>query len=158
MLVNRDGLVFVGRRRNSAGAEHVDDTHAWQMPQGGIDPGEEPLKAARRELYEETSVTSAELIAEAPEWYGYDLPPEITGRVFRGRYRGQMQKWFAFRFTGEDAEIEILRPGGGRHKSEFDAWRWERFENLPGLIVPFKRPVYESVVAAFRDVVAPDPA
>jgi putative (di)nucleoside polyphosphate hydrolase len=69
-----------------------------------------------------------------------------------------MQKWFAFRFTGEDAEIEILRPGGGRHKSEFDAWRWERFENLPGLIVPFKRPVYESVVAAFRDVVAPDPA
>jgi hypothetical protein len=91
MLVNRDGLVFVGRRRNSAGAEHVDDTHAWQMPQGGIDPGEEPLKAARRELYEETSVTSAELIAEAPEWYGYDLPPEVTaassGDATAGRCR-----------------------------------------------------------------------
>ena len=154
-LVNREGLVFIGRRRRSAGPEHVDDTHAWQMPQGGIDPGEDPLQAALRELYEETSVKSAELLGEAPDWYGYDLPPEISGRAWRGRYRGQMQKWFAFRFTGEDAEIDILNPGGGRHKAEFDAWRWEAFESLPDLIIPFKRPVYESVVTAFRDVVKP---
>nr|WP_281411468.1 RNA pyrophosphohydrolase [Enterovirga sp. DB1703] len=158
MLLNREGLVFVGRRRRSAGPEHVDDSHAWQMPQGGIDPGEEPLQAALRELYEETSVRSAELIAEAPDWYGYDLPPEISGRAWRGRYRGQMQKWFAFRFTGEDREIDIDHPGGGRHKAEFDAWRWERIENLPGLIIPFKRPVYESVVEAFREYARPDPS
>ena len=155
MLVNRDGLVFIGRRLRSAGPEHVDDRHAWQMPQGGIDPGEEPLQAAFRELYEETSVRSAELLAEAPDWYAYDLPPEISGRAWRGRYRGQTQKWFAFRFTGDDSEIDILKPGGGRHKAEFEAWRWEPIENLPELIIPFKRSVYDGVVSAFRDVVRP---
>ena len=151
-LFNREGLVFIGRRRRSAGPEHVDDTHAWQMPQGGIDLGEEPVKAALRELYEETSVSSVELIAEAPDWYSYDLPAEVGGRAWRGRYRGQMQRWFAFRFLGHDSEIEILRPGGGHHKAEFDAWRWESLDNLPGLIIPFKRPVYDSVVEAFRGV------
>ena len=154
-LINQDGLVFLGRRRRSAGPEHVDDTHSWQMPQGGIDPGEEPFQAALRELYEETNVRSATLLAEAPEWYGYDLPEDITGRVWRGRYRGQMQKWFALRFTGEDSEIDILKPGGGRHRPEFDAWRWERLDRLPELIIPFKRPVYDKVVAAFRDVAVP---
>lgn len=155
-LVNREGLVFIGRRRRSAGPEHVDDTHAWQMPQGGIDPGEEPLQAAFRELHEETSVRSARLLAEAPDWYGYDLPAEVGRRAWRGRYRGQMQRWFAFRFTGPDSEIDILNPGGGRHRPEFDAWRWTALDELPALIIPFKRPVYEKVVAAFRDVIGPE--
>ncbi|WP_375457600.1 RNA pyrophosphohydrolase [uncultured Enterovirga sp.] len=149
-LFNRDGLVFLGRRRQDAGPEHVDaDGRSWQMPQGGINPGEEPYAAALRELYEETSVSSVEFLAEAPDWYTYDLPAPIAGQVWRGRYRGQMQRWFAFRFTGSDDEIEIASPGGGRHKAEFDGWRWEPLRNLPGLIIPFKRPVYENVVAAF---------
>ena len=155
-LINREGLVFVGRRPREAGPEHVDGSHAWQMPQGGIDPGEDPYAAALRELYEETSVRSVALLAEAPDWYSYDLPAAITKQAWRGRYRGQMQKWFAFRFTGPDDEIDILSPGGGRHRPEFDAWRWEPLDNAPGLVVPFKRPVYESVAAAFRDVVRPD--
>ena len=154
-LINRQGLVFIGRRRRSAGPEHVEGAHAWQMPQGGIDPGEEPLRAAFRELHEETNVQSATLLAEAPDWYTYDLPADISDRAWRGRYRGQTQRWFAFRFTGPDAEIDILRPAGGRHKPEFDAWRWAELDELPGLIIPFKRPVYESVVAAFRTVAKP---
>ena len=158
MLVDREGRVFVGRRMGSAGPEHVDDTHAWQMPQGGIDPGEDPYRAALRELREETNVTSVALLAEAPDWYSYDLPPDISGRAWRGRYRGQRQKWFALRFTGEDTEIDIAAPGGGAHKPEFDAWRWEEPEALPGLIIPFKRPVYESVLAAFRTVATPETA
>ena len=154
-LINRDGLVFIGRRRSEAGPEHVANGHAWQMPQGGIDPGEDPYQAALRELYEETSVRSTALLAEAPDWYGYELPPAVLGRAWRGRYRGQMQKWFALRFLGDDSEINILRPGGGRHRPEFNAWRWERLENLPELIIPFKRPVYEKVVEAFRGVAKP---
>lgn len=154
-LINRDGLVFIGKRRREAGPEHVDDTHAWQMPQGGIDPGEEPYSAALRELYEETNVLSATLLAEAPEWYAYDLPVDVAGRAWRGRYRGQTQRWFAFRFTGADDEIDIHTPGEGRHKAEFVEWRWERLERLPAMIIPFKRQVYENVVAAFRDVAVP---
>ena len=95
------------------------------MPQGGIDPGEDPYAAALRELYEETSVRTVRLLAEAPDWYSYDLPSIVAGRAWRGRYRGQTQRWFAFRFEGEEAEINILQPGGGRHKPEFDEWRWE---------------------------------
>jgi putative (di)nucleoside polyphosphate hydrolase len=149
MLLNKDGLVFVGRRRTEAGGEHVSDGYAWQMPQGGIDPGEDPYKAALRELYEETSVRSVSLLAEAPDWYSYDLPSMVAGRAWRGRYRGQTQRWFAFRFEGLDSEINILHPGGGHHKPEFDEWRWEEMHRLPELIIPFKRPVYENVVAAF---------
>ena len=148
-LINRDGLVFVGRRRREAGPEHVDDTHAWQMPQGGIDPGEDPYAAALRELHEETNVRSVELLAEAPDWYSYDLPGPVAGRAWRGRYRGQTQRWFALRFIGPESEIDIHQPAGGRHRAEFDAWRWERMEHLTELIIPFKRPVYEKVVAAF---------
>jgi putative (di)nucleoside polyphosphate hydrolase len=148
-LLNHDGLAFIGRRRSEGGPEHVADGYAWQMPQGGIDAGESPLEAALRELYEETNVRSASLIAEAPDWYAYDLPSVVAGRAWKGRYRGQTQKWFAFRFTGPDSEIDIHRPGGGRHRPEFDAWRWERLEALPALIIPFKRPVYEKVVTAF---------
>lgn len=150
MLLNRDGLVLIGRRRKEAGAEHVEGGYAWQMPQGGIDPGEDPYAAAVREMYEETNVCSMSLLAEAPEWYAYDLPSLVAGRAWRGRYRGQNQKWFAFRFEGSDTEIDILKPGGGGHKPEFDEWRWERMERLPDIIIPFKRPVYEKVVAAFR--------
>ena len=154
-LINREGLVFVGRRRAEAGPEHVADGYAWQMPQGGIDPGEEPYDAAVRELYEETSARSVELIGEAPDWYRYDLPEPVAGRAWRGRYRGQTQRWFAFRFVGSDDEIDILRPGGGRHRPEFDAWRWERLDATPGLIIPFKRRVYEQVVSSFGHLATP---
>ena len=151
MLVNRAGLVFVGRRSNKALREHVAPGHDWQMPQGGIDRGEDPLAAAIRELREETNVTSASLIAEAPDWYAYDLPGDIAHEAWKGRYAGQRQKWFAFRFEGTESEIDIENPGGGE-KPEFDAWRWENMAQLPSLIIPFKRPVYEQVVAAFAHI------
>jgi putative (di)nucleoside polyphosphate hydrolase len=151
MLLNRKGQVFIARRRSEGDPENsAAEGYAWQMPQGGIDPGEEPFDAAVRELYEETSVRSASLLAEAPDWYSYDLPDMVAGRAWRGRYRGQTQKWFAFRFEGEDSEIDIRNPGAGRHKPEFDEWRWDDMRRLPDLIVPFKRLVYENVVAAFR--------
>ncbi|MFC0282134.1 RNA pyrophosphohydrolase [Camelimonas abortus] len=151
MLLNRDNEVFVGRRRSDAGPEHVDDAYVWQMPQGGIDEGEDPYQAALRELYEETSVSSVELVAEAPGWYCYDLPREILKRSWRGRYRGQKQKWFALRFVGDVSEINVRRPAGG-HKAEFSDWRWAPMHTLPDLIIPFKRPVYEQVVAAFANL------
>jgi len=154
-LINRAGLVFIGRRRNKKQPEHVAPGHEWQMPQGGIDDGEAPYRAALRELWEETNVTSVSLIAEAPDWYSYDLPGDVSKKAWRGRYQGQTQKWFAFRFDGEETEIDIDQPGGGRHKPEFDAWRWEPMANLPRLIIPFKRPVYEKVVAAFAGHAAP---
>ena len=94
-------------------------------------------------------MSRASVIAEAPDWYAYDLPGDIAEQAWKGRYRGQRQKWFAFRFEGDESEIEIENPPGG-HKPEFDAWRWERMDRLPDLIIPFKRPVYENVVAAFR--------
>ena len=102
MLLNRDRRVFLGRRRSEAGPEHVSNGYAWQMPQGGIDPGEEPYGAALRELYEETNVRSVSLLAEAPDWYAYDLPAVVAGRAWKGRYRGQTQKWFAFRLRRRD--------------------------------------------------------
>ena len=151
-LVNRDGAVFIGRRKKSR--EGLVVGHEWQMPQGGIDEGEEPYDAALRELFEETNVSSASLIAEAPQWLSYDLPDNARGR-WRGRYRGQTQKWFLMRFEGEDSEIDIERPAGGAHAPEFDAWRWERLEALPSIVVPFKRRVYEDVVAAFAELARP---
>lgn len=148
-LFNDKGLVFIARRRPDKGPEYRDAVYEWQMPQGGIDPGEDPYPAALRELYEETNIRSTKLLAEAPDWYKYDLPPETMGRALKGRYRGQTQKWFALRFTGDESEIDVLAPGGGVHKPEFIDWRWEKLETLPSLIVPFKRGVYESVVRAF---------
>jgi putative (di)nucleoside polyphosphate hydrolase len=146
VLLNRAGLVFVGRR--IGGPEHVDRTHVWQMPQGGIDPGEEPWPAALRELREETSVRSAERIGEIAEWLNYDIPRDIAGLAWKGQYRGQTQKWFAMSFRGADSEIDVTNPDGAQ-ETEFAAWRWEPLQNVPKLVVPFKRAVYERVVREF---------
>ena len=147
VVFNRDGLVFVGRRLT--GPEHTDATHSWQWPQGGIDPGEDAYRAALRELYEETSIRSVQKLGEVPEWLTYDIPREVAGNAWRGKYRGQTQKWYALRFTGSDSEINITEPGGGGHKPEFVAWRWEKLEKAPALVVPFKQPVYNRVAREF---------
>ncbi len=146
MLINRTGRVFIGRR--ATGIEHAEDTYVWQMPQGGVDPGEDTWAAAMRELYEETSARSVEKLDEISDWLTYDIPRTVAGRTWKGRYRGQKQKWYALRFTGSDDEIDVQNPGDG-HKPEFVSWRWEPMQNLPSLIVPFKRPVYERVVRDF---------
>ncbi len=148
-LFDAAGRVFLGRRVRARDLGPEGEDFAWQMPQGGIDAGEDPFRAALRELWEETGVRSVRLIAEAPDWYAYDLPPAIAGQSWKGRYRGQTQKWYALRFTGADGEVDIAAPGDGSHKAEFDAWRWENLARVPELIVPFKRPVYERVVEAF---------
>ena len=147
MVLNRDGLVFVGRRVD--GPEHVDVTHVWQMPQGGLDPDEDPYKGALRELAEETNITSVKLLGESRDWFAYDLPPDVAKTAWRGRYRGQKQKWYALRFTGDEREIDIANPAGG-HEPEFVEWRWEPARNLPDLVIPFKRKTYESVLAEFQ--------
>jgi len=146
MVLNRAGRAFIGRRRN--GPEHIDNTHIWQMPQGGIDPGEDPWPAALRELREETNIRSVERLGEVADWLNYDIPRNIVGQAWSGKYRGQTQKWFALRFTGDDSEINIAHPAG--HLPEFIDWRWEPPQNLPDLVVPFKRKVYERVVAEFK--------
>ena len=128
-VINRKGLVFIGRRTD--GPEHVDETHVWQMPQGGIDDGEKPYPAALRELYEETSIKSVEKLGEIRAWLTYDIPKKFGSKAWNGKYRGQKQKWYALRFTGKDSEIDIENPGGG-HDPEFVEWRWEPMENLPG--------------------------
>ena len=145
-VFNRAGRVFIGRRLD--GPEHTDETHVWQLPQGGIDPGEDPWPAARRELREETNIRSVKKLGEIQEWLSYDIPRHIVGQAWKGKYRGQTQKWFALRFTGDEDEIDIANPDGG-HEPEFMAWRWEPLENIPKLVVPFKRAVYERVVKEF---------
>ncbi len=138
MLLNRAGAVFVAKRIDMP-------SDAWQMPQGGIDPGEDPRAAALRELTEETGTDKAEIVGEVAEWLDYDLPPELQGRLWGGRYRGQRQKWFAMRFTGTDKDIDIAT----KHP-EFSAWKWAPIETLPDLAISFKRPIYERLVAEFR--------
>jgi putative (di)nucleoside polyphosphate hydrolase len=145
-VFSRDGRVFMGRRID--GPEHVDEVHVWQMPQGGIDPGEDPWPAALRELYEETNISSVEKLGEIDEWLRYDIPREIVGQAWGGKYRGQTQKWYALRFVGEEREIDIANPAGG-HDPEFVEWRWEPLENTPTLIVPFKQMVYRRVADEF---------
>ena len=147
-LFNHEGLVFVGRRANKSLKEHVAPGHEWQMPQGGIDKGESPKEAAYRELQEETNVTSVTLLGESPGWLSYDLPRAIGKEAWKGKWRGQAQKWFAFRFQGDESEIDIATPAGG-HKAEFDAWRWERLSATPELIIPFKQAVYRQVAEIF---------
>lgn len=146
-VLNRQGLVFIGRR--ASGPEHIDATHVWQMPQGGIDEGEDPYQAALRELYEETNIRSVEKLGEVPGWLTYDIPREIVGEAWGGKYRGQKQKWYALRFTGIDGEIDVAHPGGGQHNPEFIDWRWVAIADLPELVVPFKRQTYEQVVQEF---------
>ena len=149
MVLDHRGLVWSGRRIVGHDAELAGSEKLWQMPQGGIDEGEEPIEAAHRELFEETGIDKVSLLAETRNWITYDLPPDKIGIAFKGKYRGQQQKWFAFRFEGDDSDIRINPPPGG-HEAEFDAWEWKPMDDLPGLIVPFKRGVYEKVVAAFR--------
>jgi putative (di)nucleoside polyphosphate hydrolase len=151
-VFNADGLVFIGRRRFPA---ETDLDRGWQMPQGGIDPDETPHEAALRELYEETNIRSVSQLGEIDDWLCYDIPAAVSGRPWKGRYRGQAQKWLAFRFTGDDAEIDVERPADGRHKAEFSEWRWEELTRVPELIVDFKRPVYEEVVRAFAPYAKP---
>ena len=145
MLINAQGLVWIGRRFEKQNDDGIGKW--WQMPQGGIDENEDPAKAAIRELYEETAVTSAHIIAESPSWYNYDLPEHLIGKSWNGKYRGQKQKWFALKFTGKDSEINLQPPG---HKQEFDAWRWAKMDEMLEIIIPFKREVYVDVIAAFR--------
>lgn len=149
MLVNREGRVFVGRRIGMPAG-----LAAWQMPQGGIDPGETPLQAALRELHEEVGTDKAEILGETEGWLHYDLPAELPGRPWGGRWRGQRQKWFAMRFTGADGDIDLA---ADRHP-EFDAWEWVAAERLPELIVPFKRLLYVAVLAELRCYCGGSPA
>lgn len=149
MVLNRQGLVWAGRRIPIGNSEYDGSPQLWQMPQGGIDRGEDPRAAAYRELYEETGMKSVTLLAEADDWINYDLPAELIGIGLKGKYRGQTQRWFAFRFDGDESEIAINPPPGG-HEPEFDEWQWKPMTDLPGLIVPFKRAVYDAVVAQFR--------
>lgn len=152
-LLNRDGLVFIARRRGDDGPEIVTPGRIWQMPQGGIDPREEPERAARRELFEETGVRSAETLDVMPDWLAYDFPP-FHGPPHRlNNFRGQRQLWFAMRFLGEESEIDLTKSVGG-DPVEFDAWRWERLDRLPDLVVPFKRPIYAAVAARFAPLAA----
>ena len=152
-VFNPEGKVFIGRRKPEYDPESSQERGApWQMPQGGMDKDEVPLDTAYRELFEVTSIKSVDLVAEAPRWIYYDLPDDALGIALKGKYRGQRQRWFAFRFTGSDAEIDVRNPGGGKHPAEFAAWRWEELERLPDLIVPFKRTAYLEVVEAFRDI------
>ena len=148
-LFNRQGLVFVARRADMPNAEGA--AGGWQLPQGGIDANEDPRTAVLRELEEEIGTAQAVVVGEHPDWLTYDLPSELLGRTLGGRYRGQRQRWFALRFTGRDDDVRLdLDP-----HPEFDAWRWVALDELPGLAVPFKRPIYQVLADSFRTFAVP---
>jgi putative (di)nucleoside polyphosphate hydrolase len=140
MLLNPKREVFVGQRIDNP-------ADAWQMPQGGIDEGEDPLAAAWREMKEEVGTDLAELMAESRGWLNYDLPADLADRIWKGRFRGQRQKWFAFRFLGSDGDIRIDTP-----HAEFRSWKWTSLRELPNLIVPFKRQLYRDLLAEFSSL------
>jgi len=142
MLLNGQGELFVAQRLDFK-------SDAWQMPQGGIDKGETPEQAAWRELKEETGTDNARLLAESRSWFCYDLPAELASTLWRGRFRGQRQKWFVFRFLGRDSEIDIAT-----EHPEFSAWKWVPPAQAVTLIVPFKRALYEEVMAEFAELLA----
>jgi len=147
VLFDRTGRVLVARRTDRPNAE------AWQLPQGGIDAGEEPRAAVLRELAEEIGTDRFRIIGEHPEWLSYDLPAELVGVALRGRYRGQRQRWFALRFLGKDGDIRLDRDP---HHPEFDAWRWATLAELPALAVGFKRAIYETLVRSFARFAVPE--
>ena len=144
VLLNADGLVFAARRIDTP-------DESWQLPQGCIDEGEDPEQTVLRELEEEIGTAKATIIGQTDGWLRYDLPMDLSHKVWKGRFRGQEQKWFVLRFTGTDSDIDL-----DFHDSpEFDAWKWMAFEDLPEMIVPFKRRLYEDIVAAFRHLAVP---
>ena len=143
VLFNRDGLVWVGKRIPKSGDNFVD---AWQMPQGGVDKGEDPAEAVFRELREETGIDAAEIIAETANWLTYELPDHLRGISWGGKYRGQKQKWYGLRYLGEDRDFDL----NTHKKPEFSSWKWTRLEEVPALIVPFKYDVYKQLVVEFR--------
>ncbi|KPQ06858.1 MAG: putative (di)nucleoside polyphosphate hydrolase NudH [Rhodobacteraceae bacterium HLUCCA12] len=144
MLINREGKIFAGQRIDT-------QAPAWQMPQGGVDAGEDARTAALRELREEIGVTPdlVEILSETPQPLAYDLPHDIVPRIWKGRFRGQQQRWFLMRFLGDDAQIDIDQP-----HPEFSRWRWIDADQMLGAIVPFKRAIYEQVIDAFREHLA----
>ena len=139
VLFNPAGRVWLGRRVRTPGP------YNWQFPQGGVDAGEDWETAARRELLEETGVSSAEVLAVTPDWITYDFPPGHGGSKAARGFLGQKQKWFAMRFTGDDSEVDLQ----AHPPIEFDAWRWGQLDEVRSLIVPFKRAAYGQVIAAF---------
>ena len=149
VLFNRDGLIFVARRADMPNAEGP--AGGWQLPQGGIDDGEDPRIAVFRELEEEIGTRKAEVVGEHLDWLTYELPPGLLGIAWRGQYRGQRQRWFAMRFTGEDSDIRLdLDP-----HPEFDAWRWVPLVELPSLAVSFKRAIYDVLTESFARFAVP---
>ena len=151
-LFNARGLVLIGQAR-SAGPEVVAPGRDWQMPQGGIDGDEDIIAAARRELWEETNVSSVTFLGATDEWWTYDFPPYDGPWHKLTPFRGQRQRWVAFHFTGNDSEIDVTRPGNGQPQ-EFFAWRWEELARTPQLVTPFKQMTYEKVAAAFAPFAA----
>jgi len=146
-LFNASGRVLIARRFKDDGPEVIYPGLEWQMPQGGIDPNEDPRPAAVRELYEETGVTRVEYLGETADWLTYDFPP-YSGEHRLAKFRGQRQKWFAFRFVGDEREITVADIRNDQPQ-EFDAWRWEPLANVAALVVPFRRAVYQRVAQEF---------